>query len=46
MCHVTTIRDHDHESIVLANTNFESMSTQVIYDMQLQEICCPTLLVS
>jgi hypothetical protein len=46
MCHVTTICDHDHEPIVLARTNFESMSTQVIYEMQLQEICCPTLLAS
>jgi hypothetical protein len=31
MRHVTTICDHDHEPIVLASTNFESMSTQVIY---------------
>jgi hypothetical protein len=36
MRHVTTICDHDHESIVLASTNFESMSTKVIYKMQLQ----------
>jgi hypothetical protein len=43
---VTTICDYDHEPIVLASTNFESMSTQVIYNMQLQEICYPTLLAS